>query len=121
MRIWREPSLIVTGSRAVLAGAGPLSEEDPTSTLAGVIIYLLFSIKPPHTSPAGSGRHQTQLLVVASVGVLKHPARVSCNKVIHQGKSQSVALVFCDLCDLCICDPLPSVHRHAVRAEPGMR
>ena len=31
-----------------------------------------------HTSPAGSGRHKTQLLVVASVGVLKHPARVSC-------------------------------------------
>ena len=38
-----------------------------------------------HTSPAGSGQHKTQLLVVASVGVLKHPARVSCNKVIHQG------------------------------------
>ena len=27
----------------------------------------------------------------------------------------------CDLChDLCICDPLPSARRHAVRAEPGM-
>ena len=44
-----------------------------------------------HTSPAGSGRHKTQLLVVASVGVLKHPARVSCNKVIHQGKKMKVS------------------------------
>ena len=25
----------------------------------------------------------------------------------------------CDLCDLCICEALPSAHRHAVRAEPG--
>ena len=25
-----------------------------------------------------------------------------------------------DLCDLCICEALPSVHRHAVRAEPGI-
>ena len=45
-------------------------------------------------APAGSGRHKTQLLVVASVGVLKHPARVSCNKVIHQGNLDSIQLNF---------------------------
>ena len=37
------------------------------------------------------------------------------------GKSFPTPGIHTDLCDLCICEPLPSGHRHAVRAEPGLR